>query len=251
MTIDVIVAARRRTRRRLTTTVLIGVGVLAVLVYPAGLYVNAHLDDGAIPSTPGPHASPPPATAPDDRGVLPADVSFVRVGGVDLPVSAATGPAVTGGGLARGFAHTRAGAVVAAVHLLVRTTPQVGPVVFGPTLADQVVGQYADAMRSHVATAYAQAAADAGITYGQPLGELPATVAGVRVDAYTDTHTTLSVLTSALDATGVTRYAATTVELSYTGGDWRLVAPRDGQWETAVVVLDPDQISGYPSLRDR
>jgi len=251
MTLDVIVAARRRTRRRLTIAVLIGVGVLAALVYPAGLYVNAHLDDGAMPSTPGPHTSAPAATSSSDRAVLPADVSFIRVAGVDLPVSAATGPAVTVGGLARGFAHTRDGAVVAAVHLLVRTTEQVGPVVFEPTLADQVVGEYADAMRTYVATAYAQAAADAGITYGQPLGDLPAIVAGVRVDAYTDDHATLSVLTSAVDATSVTRHAATTVELSYTGGDWRLVAPRDGRWDTAVVVLDPDQIGGYPPLQGR
>jgi hypothetical protein len=251
MTLDVIVAARRRTRRRLTVAVLIGVGVLAALVYPAGLYVNAHLDDEAMPSTSGPPASAPPATPSNDRGALPADVAFIRVAGVDLPVSAATGPAETVGGLARGFAHTRDGAVVAAVHLLVRTTPQVGPVVFEPTLADQVVGEFADAMRTHVANIYAQAAADAGVTYGQPLGGLSATVAGVRIDAYSDNQATLSVLTSAVDATSVTRNAATTIRLSFNGGDWRLVAPRDGRWDSDVVLLDPNQIGGYPPLRGR
>src|SRR3954453_9150675 len=104
MTLDVIAAARRRTRR-LTVAVLIGVGVLAALVYPAGLYVNAHLDDGAVPSTPGPHASALPATGSSNRAAWPADFAFIRVPGVDLPVSAATGPAETVGGLARGFAH--------------------------------------------------------------------------------------------------------------------------------------------------
>ena len=44
MTLDVIAAARRRTRRRLTVAVLIGVGVLAALVYPAGLYTSAFQD---------------------------------------------------------------------------------------------------------------------------------------------------------------------------------------------------------------
>src|SRR4051794_9259746 len=140
MTLDVIVAARRRTRRRLTLMALIGMGVLAALVYPAGLYVNAHLDDDAPRPTDRPNPATPSNPTADRAPVLPAGVSFARVAGIDLPVSAATGPTETLGGLARGFAHTRSGAVVAALHLLVRTTPQVGPVVFEPTLLDQVVG---------------------------------------------------------------------------------------------------------------
>jgi hypothetical protein len=251
MTLDVIAAARRRTRRRLTVAVLIAVGVLAALVYPAGLYVNSHLDDQALPSTSSPNRSTPSSPEPTGGPVLPAGVSFVRVAGVDLPVSAATGPTETVGGLARGFAHTRNGAVVAALHLIVRTTPQVGPVVFEPTLLDQVVGNQADAMRAHVRALYAQAAADTGVVYGQPLRDLSATVAGVRIDAYTDELATLSVLTRAVDATGATRYAATTVRVSYTDGDWRLVAPRDGRWDSDVVLLRPDQVSGYPPLAGR
>jgi hypothetical protein len=251
MTLDVIAAARRRTRRRLTVAGLTGLGVVAALVYPAGLYVNAHLEDSSPPSMSGPQGSAPPIASPVAGAVLPADVAFVRVAGVDLPMSAATGPAQTIGGLARGFAHTTDGAVVAALHLLVRTTPQVGPAVFEPTLLDQVVGDQADAMRAHVRAVYTQAAAAKGIVYGQPLGDLSATVAGVRVDAYTDELATLSVLTSAIDATGVTRYAATTVRVSFVNGDWRLVATRDGRWDSDVVLLGPDQIGAYPPLRGR
>src|SRR3954447_21831262 len=164
MTLDVIAAARRRTRRRLTLMGLIGMGALAALVHPAGAYVNAHLDDHA----PRPTAIPEPSTRSSPTGdgapLLPAGVSLVRVAGVDLPVSAATGPTETLGGLARGFAQTRSGAVVAALHLLVRTTPQVGPVVFEPTLLEQVVGDQADVMRTRVRAAYTKAAADTGIS---------------------------------------------------------------------------------------
>ena len=171
--------------------------------------------------------------------------------GVDLPVSAATGPAQKVGGLARGFAHTQPGAVVAAVHLLVRTTAQVGPVVFEPTLAEQVVGEHAPAMRTAVADSYREAAARTGVVYGQPLGDLPATVAGVRVDGYTDAQATLSVLTSAVDATGFTRYAATRLSLMWTDDDWHLVAPPGGRWDSEVRIVDPAQIAGYPPLAGR
>ena len=108
--------------------------------------------------------------------MLPADVRWVRVAGVDLPVSAATGPTQAVGGLARGFAHTPAGAVVAALHLLVRTSPQVGPAVFDPTITAQVVGPDAGGDARQVTADYQQAAAAAGIAYGQPLGDLPATL---------------------------------------------------------------------------
>ena len=249
MTLDVIVAARRRTRRRLTAAVLIGVGVLAACVYPAGLYVNTRLDDAvsssATASVPAPLTSPAPASG----WVLPADVGWVRVAGVDLPVSAATGPAETVGGLARGFARAPAGAVVAALHLLVRTTPQVGPAVFDPTLEAQVVGAHAAQMRRAVTADYTEAAARTGVAYGQPLGDLSATVAGVRVDAYTDGQASLSVLTSAVDATGVTRFAATPVSLVWVGGDWRLVAPPDGRWDAQVRIVAPSLAGGYPPLR--
>ena len=57
--------------------------------------------------------------------------------------------------------------------------------------------------------------------------------------------------TSVLDATGVTRYAATTVRVSFVAGDWRLVAPREGRWDSEVVLLDPDEVGGYRPLRGR
>ena len=125
---------------------LIPVGV-AALVYPAGLWADARLDgDPTPPAATGTAAAVRPTSTVDSR-LLPAEVSWTRLAGVDLPMSPDTGPTQTEGGLARGFAHTPAGAVVAALHLLVRTTPQVGPAVFDPTMTDQVVGCDAAAMR--------------------------------------------------------------------------------------------------------
>jgi hypothetical protein len=248
VTLDVITAARRRTRRRLAA-VLVGVGVLAavlvVVVYPAFRYADR---DRPVPlsTSDGPR---PTASQTVGGSVLPADVSWIRLTGVDLPVSAATGPTEVRAGLSRGFTHSRGGAVVAAVHILVRTTAHVGPVVFEPTLADQVVGPHADAMRRAVADTYTATAARTGITYGQPLGDLPAALAGVRVDAYRDDRATVSVLTAAPDSTGVTRYAATTVTVSWTRGDWRLVAPPDGRWDSQVLLVDPERVGDWPPLR--
>src|SRR5689334_20533061 len=145
MTIDVIAAARRRTRR-LVIAALVGVVLLAACVYPAGLYVNAHLEDG--------QPAPPVAAVDPSAGLgfadalLPADVTWTRLAGVALPFSPQTGPVRTVGALAGGFAQSRAGAVVAALHLLVRTAPQVGPAVFEPAIAEQVTGEHAAAMGS-------------------------------------------------------------------------------------------------------
>jgi hypothetical protein len=252
MTLDVIADARRRTRRRLTILVLIGVGVLAAAVYSVGGYADSRRADPAVadrPATATPTASADGTAA--NGGVLPADVVWVRIVGVQLPVSAATGPSDTTGGLARGFARTHAGAVVAALHLLVRTTPQVGPSIFEPTLREQVVGEHADAMRHVVADAYTQLAAQHRVPYGQRLGDLSAAVAGVRIDRYTDTGADLSVLTTEVDSTDTTRYAAAALTLTWSGSDWRLVAPPDGRWDSQVRIVDLSAIGSYVALRAR
>jgi hypothetical protein len=178
-------------------------------------------------------------------------VAWTRLAGVGLPTSPATGPAQTLGGLARGFTRSRAGAVVAALHLVVRTTPQVGPGVFEPTIAEQVTGEHATAMARVTGEEYRRLAARAGLPYGQPLGDLPAHLAGVHVDAYTDDEAEVSVLTAAVDATGMTRYAATTVTVVWTGGDWRLLAPPAGRWDGLVRIVEYARVAGYAPIAGR
>ena len=98
-------------------------------------------------------------------------------------MSAATGPRQTVGGLARGFAHTQAGAVVAAVHLLVRTTAQVGPAVFDPTLPTRwSARRRRDARARSPPTTRRPPPPPASSTASRWV-TCPPRVAGVRVDA--------------------------------------------------------------------
>jgi hypothetical protein len=245
MTLDVIAAARRRTRR----TGLLALLALAVL----GCLVVVIHEHAGVPTAPPRTDSTSPSAMRSTfaDGLLPNDVAWTRVSGVDLPVSPSAGPADKSGGLARGFAHTPAGAVLATLHLLVRTSPQVGPAVFEPTLASQVVGESAPAMRQAVADDYQRAAAAAGISYGQPFGDLPAALAGARIDAYTDEYADLSVLTAVVNAAGTTRYAGTSLTVDWVEQDWRLVAPAGGRWDNQVYPVDPSQTTAFTALRDR
>jgi hypothetical protein len=251
MTMDVIVAARRRTRRLVACVgvVLVGVAGVAVLGWlrspPAP--DPAMLPDGAAGAIPSASPAPDPATG----AMLPADVTWTRLAGVELPVSATTGPAQITGDLARGFAHSPAGAAVAALHLLVRTTAQVGPGVFEPTIDEQVTGEHATAMRYVVGDLYRRGAAQAGLAYGQPLAELPARLVGIRLDSYTDARADLSVLTAAPDASGVTYYAATPVAVVWADGDWRLLAPPGGRWDELVRIVDPANTASYTQITAR
>lgn len=246
MTFDVIAAARRRTRRLLIVVAGTAV-VICALVYPIALYANSRLDDSAPPAETAVTAGLPTAPGSSPAAVvLPADTTWTTLAGVALPTSATAGPLRRGHGLAAGFAHTPAGAVLAAVHLLVNTTPQVGSAVFEPTLRDQVVGANQAAMRAAVQADYWTLGGDP--TGGGPVGALPAALAGVRVTAYTDTAARIDLLTVVVDTTGTARFAATPVGLVWTGADWALVAPPAGRWDGVVTAVTPAAAAAYPSL---
>jgi hypothetical protein len=250
MTVDVIAAARRRTRRLLTAIIAV-CGGLALLIYPAGLYVDAHLGQ-STPSTSPPVKSTPSVSAspsPQSDLVLAADTVWVALAGVDLPESSTTGPHDVSDGLARGFAHTTVGSVVAALHLAVRTTPNVGPAIFEPTLQDQVVGPSAEAMSQAVEADYQQSATRLGVHYGQPLGDLPAHPVGVQVVAATTDQVDLSLLTEAADAAGVGQFAACAVSVVWSDGDWRLLAPPGGRWDDQVRIVDGAEIGAWSPIR--
>jgi hypothetical protein len=245
MTFDVFAAARRSTRRLL----LIAAGsavVLCVLVYPLGLYADSRLNDNAPIPTTGAPVSTPPSSPASVAVVLPADTTWTTVAGVAVPTSATAGPLHHDHGLASGFAHTPAGAVLAAVHLLVNTTPQVGPAVFEPTLRTQVVGRDAAAMRDAVEADYRSLGGDPAT--GGPIGSLPAALAGARLAAFTNTVAHIDVVTVTVDATGTARFAATPVDLAWTGSDWALVAPPAGRWDGMITAVTPAQAASYPTL---
>jgi hypothetical protein len=246
MTFDVIAAARRRTRRLVLLVAGTSV-VICALVYPLGLYANSRLNDNAPPaSTAGTTGTSTLPSATPTAVVLPANTTWTTVAGVALPISATAGPQRREHGLAAGFAHTPAGAVLAAVHLLVNTTPQVGSAVFETTLRDQVIGADAAAMREAVRADYR--ALGGNPATGAPIGTLPAALTGVRVTSFTGTAARIDLLTVAVDATGTARFAATPVGVAWTGDDWALKAPPAGRWDGTVTAVTPAEAAAYPPL---
>ncbi|MET7879830.1 hypothetical protein ABZS52_23225 [Micromonospora profundi] len=157
-----------------------------------------------------------------------------------MPVSTQSGPRNLSEGQAHGFTRDPGGAVLAAVHIVVRVNPQVGPAVFDPTLRTQVVGADAAAMRVQVAQAYHELRGQAGVADGLPVGRLNATLLGYRIVSYTDDEVVLRLLTEAPDGSGSALMVSTEVRVRWTGSDWALLAPAGGTFDQAVtVVLDP------------
>ncbi|MEV4210197.1 hypothetical protein [Micromonospora sp. NPDC049662] len=236
MTYDVITHARRTTRRRATVLCLVTATVLGA----AAVVVAC----GTGPDRPSTSSSSPvlvrPETTVDSRAVLPDDLDWVDIAGVSVPVSKRSGPLFLSEGRARGFAHNPGGAVLAAVHIVIRVNPQVGPAVYDPTLRTQVVGADAAAMLDQVERAYEELRNQAGAADGQPVGRLNATLLGYRILSYSDDEAALRLLTEAPDGSGSSLMVSTEVGVRWTGSDWALLAPAGGTFDKAVTVaLDP------------
>ena len=236
MTDDVIARARRTTGRRLLTlaasvAVVCALGGAAVIVLR-----GAGQPQPAVggPAVSGPAAAPP---AGSPSAGLPADLGFADVAGVSVPVSRQGGPQHSAAGLARGFSHDRGGAVLAAVHILLRLSPPLGPQVFDATLRTQVAGPDAPALRLHVAAQYEQLRDGAGSTYGQPTGRLYAQLRGYRLEQYSAEQATVRLLIAADDGRGGTALTASIAQLRWAGGDWSLLAPPGGRFDATVTAV--------------
>ncbi|MEU8284155.1 hypothetical protein AB0C01_07430 [Micromonospora sp. NPDC048905] len=236
MTYDVITRAHRTTRRRITALCLATAAVLGAAAVAMAFGADS---DRPASSTLGPVLVRPETTA-NGQAVLPRDLDWVDVAGVSVPVSRQSGPRVSGEGQARGFTHDLGGAVLAAVHIVVRVNPQVGPAVFESALRTQIVGADAAAMRVQIRQAYDELRGQTGVADGQPLGRLTATLLGYRIVNYTQDEVVLRLLTEAPDGSGRSLMVSTEVRMRWTGSDWALLAPAGGTFDQAVtVVLDP------------
>ena len=231
------------------------VGGVAALVVCAGTLVTRPAHHNAVTATSTPVLPGTVVTAastgssgqpdPGTTAPLPYDLTSARVSGVAVPVSASDGPYHRTGGLASGFNHDRAGAVLAATNLLLRLTPQVGPAVFTPTLHTQVSGPNAAAMTEQVTAQYQQLCSQARIAPGGPVGTLTATFVGYQIQLYNDTTALLTVLTEA-DRTGqAPLYAGSVIQLRWVNGDWTLVAPTGGVWDQSVTQVAADDVSTF------
>lgn len=171
------------------------------------------------------------------------DLSWTDFHGIALPVSATDGPRDTHRGLASGFTDTPRGALLAAINIAVRTAAQWGPPIFGPTITRQVTGPDAAALLRADAGAYARLRAAAHVRPGRPAGRGDATEAGYRFVAYTPGRATVDIVTAGPGTGGTTVLAATTIQVVWQDGDWRVVAPPGGDWASAAAALS--SLTGY------
>jgi hypothetical protein len=163
--------------------------------------------------------------------------------GVELPSSPAAGPRDTSGGLASGFTDTPLGALLAALNIAVRANAQWGPGIYGPTIRDQVTGPDAGALLSGCQADYAKASRSAHITGGAPLGNVYVSEEAFRWVAYSFSDATVDLVSAGPGSQGTTVRATTRVEVTWSGGDWLVVAPPGGDWGNAAAALS--SLSGY------
>ncbi|NIL40675.1 hypothetical protein HCB17_05435 [Salinispora arenicola] len=249
-------APRRRIRPMVVATVGLALLVLAsVAVARSGDDTrNDHASPGQPLTEANVPADAPASDVPQQVAVevsWPTDLTWTTVAGLDLPVSATAGPRDSSAGRARGFAQTPSGAVLAALHLLVRTSPQVGPRIWEPTLREQVVGPDVATYIDAVTQDYAVAQEQLQIPYGDPLSPIYASIAGVRIDSYGPQAASLRLLIEAPDGNGGVARAATVVQVSWTGTDWSLIAPPRGDWSTVRALVGPAVVRSYTPLPGR
>ena len=160
------------------------------------------------------------------------DVHWDSSLGVRLPVSQRNGPRLLKAGRASGFTRTQAGAALAAANLVPRTSPNVGPAIFGVTLSEQVRGPNRMAMARLVAAEYELQRQRSGVPEGSRLPGADAELlgyagAGVGADG---THATVQLALTSPDLRATDRLLVVFVSLQWADGDWQLIAPPQGDW---------------------
>ncbi len=202
-------------------------GLITVLVVSAVVgtaLAVARSDRGGrqarTPSSTGTSTPQPNTPAPDVR--------WVELAGVALPVSATDGPRQLSNGLARGFSDTADGAALAAVNLVVRTSPSLAPAITTMTIQQQVVGPNQPALLRSVA--------EARSTQPPPA---TATIAGF-VPVYYNARQSASVdlVIGSPELALRRQYVSVRVALQWSDDDWRLVAPPQGDWGTVTSAID-------------
>ena len=238
---------RRNRRRRKLAFVLVVALVLAAIVFSH--HASAHRafqkDTSGAPTT------RKPGKTSDTREAATAeasDLNWIDFHGIALPESTQDGPHHTSGGLAWGFSETARGALLAAVNIAVRTAGQWGPAIYQPTIRNQVTGPDASALLRADANDYAALRVAAHVRPGQPAGRGYAAEVAYRFAAYTPSSTTVEIVTEGPGAAGATVLAVTRIEVIWLRGDWRVVAPPDGNWASLATTVA--SLTGYTTFPD-
>lgn len=159
------------------------------------------------------------------------------VAGVKLPVSVAYGPHDETDGRASGYGRRKEGAALAAAQVLMRTSATAGSAVFLPVLASQVAGANTAAFKASTLEQYEQLRNQSGVPDGEPIPNADARVAGYVVRSYSDTAATVEVVVDSPALRASARLISFVVSLSWSYGDWRVLAPPRGDWGSVATQL--------------
>lgn len=219
-----------------------GAFILLVVAFGVLALVRAVTDD--TPQASPTAATPAPSSAAGSSSLCPTDTAtavptkqlpglrWERLGPVLLPYSAAAGPCTITATTAAGYAHTPAGAILAAAQIGSRTSITTPLAVATDTIEQQVL---AGPARDDL-LAKTKARANTPLTE-QDAGQL----AAWAVLSYSDDTAVVSLALSNPSSDG--QYVTIPVTVRWAAGDWRLVAPPQGSWDSSAAVTPT--LQGY------
>lgn len=197
--------------RRRWPWVLVAVVVLALVATGAFLLGRGGTGPGQASPNPTTPVAPPPA----DQGPL-GPLEWTQFAGSPLPRSAQHGPREEIGGVARGYSHDEAGAVLAAINISTRASSAAGPGTYQAVLQAQCYGDVDLAMNQLAAQSTTASAEETrpqqwwyAIKAGDPRGDL------VEV----------SLVARTPQADGMGGYAQINRTLAWRDGDWKMLVP--------------------------
>jgi len=236
---------RNRRRRKLALVLAVALVLTAVAL---DHHASAHLASRKGTSVTRTNAHARTSSARKSATAKASDLNWIDFHGIELPASAQDGPHHNSGGLAWGFSDTTLGAVLASVNIVVRTAAQWGPAIYLPTIRSQVTGPGTSTLLKTDADEYTALRSAARVRPGQPVGRGYAVEAAYRVAAYTPASATVDIVTEGPGAAGATVLTVTRIEVTWLRGDWRVVAPTDGDWAGSATTAS--SLAGYTTFPD-
>ena len=237
----------RRNRRRRKLALVLAVALVLITV-AIDHHASAHLASQKRTSVTGTNAHARTSGARKSATARGSGLNWIDFHGIELPVSAQCGPHHSSGGLAWGFSDTTLGAVLAAVNIVVRTAAQWGTAIYQPTIRNQVTGPGASALLKTDASEYAALRSAARVRPGQPVGRGYAVEVAYRVAAYAQGTAKVDIVTEGPGNSGATVMVVTRIEMAWLHGDWRVVAPADGDWASSAG--SASSLTGYTTFPD-
>jgi hypothetical protein len=206
--------------------VFLGLVILAGLV--VALFGGGHNTPHSPAAAPPQPAAPAPPESPLDQQIPtspPADVQWQLYQRVALPYSATAGPRIIDGAVARGYAHTPTGALIAAAQIPYRSLLSPGDT------WRQVVQQ--QIIQGPGRDRYTQLRSQ--VTNDGPPDPRLAQIAGFRFVTYTPETAVIQFASKSNSG----QLQVTTSTVQWSDGDWKQVLQPDGS-ESPTVQVIPD-----------